>query len=133
MSYASTANLNTAAIFKTEKKPRGRRAKRKPESELPEGISKSNELQILKVYSEPEKLSDIEEQTISEIVSSCPGVYHKPRPVMKTIIYAPEKWHLIHASREEFRFWCIYNRLQNPHFDGYDVDILNMTSSGEGV
>ncbi|MFM8097960.1 hypothetical protein PU656_18685 [Klebsiella pneumoniae] len=131
ISYASTANLRTAAIFQPEKKPRGTAAKRKPESELPEGIKPTNELQILKIYSEPEKLSDIEEQTISEIVSSCPGVYHKPRPVMKTIIHAPERWHLIHASREEFRFWCIYNRIGNPLFDGYDYqEAMNYTSEG---
>ncbi|WP_110331280.1 hypothetical protein [Pantoea sp. JKS000250] len=133
MGYTSTANLNKAKNFKLEKKPRGRPAKKKPESKLPEGIAQSNELQILKVYSESEKLSEIEQKTISEIVSSCPGVYHKPRPVMKTIIHAPERWHLIHASREEFRFWCIYNRLENPMFEGYSVDILNMTSSGEGL
>jgi len=39
----------------------------------------------------------------------------------------------MHASREEFRFWCIYNRLENPMFEGYSVDIINMTSSGEGI
>ncbi|MFQ1682651.1 hypothetical protein ACK08B_22670 [Pantoea dispersa] len=132
MGYTSTANLNKAANLKPEKKPRGRPAKRKPEIELPEGISKSNELQILKVYSEPEKLSDIEAQTISEIVS-CPGVYYKPRPVMKTFIHAPERWHLIHASEREFKFWCLYNRIENPTYEGYSVDILNYTSSGEGV
>ncbi|MDI6635357.1 hypothetical protein [Pantoea dispersa] len=133
ISYISKANLNKAANLKPEKKPRGRPAKRKSESELPEQVAQSNELQILKVYSEPEKLSDIEQQTISEIVSSCPGVYHKPRPVMKIIIHAPERWQMIHASEIEFKFWCIYNRLENPMYDGYNVDILNMTSSGEGV
>ncbi|WP_312063525.1 hypothetical protein [Pantoea septica] len=131
MSYTTTINLNKVAMLKVERKKRGRPPKAKPATKHLEQARHSNELQILKVYSEPEKLSDIEEQTISEIVSSCPGVYHKPRPVMNTIIHAPERWHLIHYSREEFEFWCIYNRIGNPHFDGYDYqEAMNYTSEG---
>lgn len=73
----------------------------------------------------------MEKETISEILDRYPGVFYKPRKICTTFIDAPERWHMIHASELEFKFWCIYNRFENPMFDGYSVDILNITSGGE--
>ncbi|KOC87530.1 hypothetical protein [Winslowiella iniecta] len=122
MSYTTTPNYNKIASQQPKKKGRPRKIRSKQEP-------KSDELKIEKVYSESPSLTEMEKETISEILDNTPGVYFKPRNRCITIIYAPEKWHMIHNSREEFEFWCIYNRIGSPHFDGYSYqEMMNQTS-----
>lgn len=35
-------------------------------------------------------------------------------------------------SEYEMAGWLYFNRLDNSQYEGYSVDVLNMTSSGEG-
>lgn len=55
-------------------------------------------------------------------------------------IYASPKRKLAREVAQERGFndeyemagWLYFNRLDNSQFEGYDVDVLHMTSSGEG-
>lgn len=71
MTYITTTNYNKIASEQPNKKGRPRNIK--PQE------AKLNEFKIEKVYSETPSLTEMEKETISEILDRSPGVFYKPR------------------------------------------------------
>lgn len=123
MTYITTTNYNKIASEQPKKKGRPRKIKPKQET-------KSNEFKIEKVYSESPSLTEMEKETISEILDCSLGVFYKPRQRCSTMITAPQKWQMIWDDEISYLGWVEANNLYNAQRDGYEVDILNYTSEG---
>lgn len=110
LSYVTQTSFKTAELYavKPQKKAKA----------LPEPYA------VILKYFEPAPLSDAEQVIINDIVSSCPGVYFKPRKQAKTIIIGePEKWQVL-GFESELEYYTRFNLQEDTtHYNGYELQL----------
>lgn len=73
------------------------------------------------------------EQTLIDTICQSDGVYFKPRQAKKAEFKAKEPWHFIFEDLIQYQGWLYANRLTNAMYSGWDVDVFDLTESGEGL
>ncbi|KAF0856678.1 hypothetical protein Y788_04800 [Pantoea dispersa 625] len=75
-------------------------------------------------YFDPSPCSAAEQEIINDIVSSCPGVYFKPRNQAKTIIIGePEKWQAL-GFESELEYHTRFKLQEDTtHYNGYELQL----------
>lgn len=121
----------TQANYKKAEQVKKPRAKTTRQKKINYGL-KAEPFSI-KVKSLPSpELSEEESKIISEICADG-NVYFKARPTKQTTFSFSQKWQMLFEDIYHYLGWLDFSHLDSEFYSGYDVDVLNYTSSGESL
>ena len=123
--YTTQVNYNKAEKVK---RPRGKTTRQK---KINDGLKAESFSINVESLPSPE-LSEEESKIISEICADG-SVYFKARPTKKTTFTFSQKWQMLFEDIYHYLGWLDFSHLDSEMYSGYDVDVLNYTSSGEGL
>lgn len=124
--YCSTTTLNEVELYGSyNNRGRSRKGTRTFKS-------KSKPPVIKFTVNESPELSPEEKNIIDEICADS-GVFFKPRKSKTAKFKSTEPWHFIFPDLHSYQGWLYSNRLTNAMYSGWDVDVFDLTESGDGI